>query len=109
MDETDKFLKKFILTKGWMDKDDMDNHFDDADEEDERRDEEMEEYEEKYNFRFEEPGGQELMTYPRENPETLRQADSKRKEKRKEKEERLKEQKKQEEEEIKRLKAIHRE
>ena len=57
-----KLLKNCPFITSWMDKDDMDNHFDDADEEDERRDEEMEEYEEKYNFRFEEPGGQELMS-----------------------------------------------
>lgn len=30
LDETDRFLRKFILTKGWIDKDDLDFN-DDAD------------------------------------------------------------------------------
>jgi hypothetical protein len=32
----------------------------------------MEEFEEKYNFRFEEPNADKIMTFPREVPDTLR-------------------------------------
>lgn len=49
----------------WIDKDDFDEStkIDPVvDEEDEKRDEEMENFEEKYNFRFEEPGSSQIMS-----------------------------------------------
>jgi hypothetical protein len=45
-----------------VDKDEDDLKFNEIDEEDERRDEEMETFEEKYNFRFEEPGAENIMS-----------------------------------------------
>lgn len=46
----------------WVDKDREKFNFEEADEEDERRDDEMEEYEEKYNFRFEQPGADQVIS-----------------------------------------------
>ena len=110
LNEDDKFLRKFILTKAWMEKSDDDysdegrkqnfTHVADkkdaysawqkgqkvADEEDEARSEEVDEYEEKINFRYEQPGGSRLQTYERNNPDSMRIQDNKRAEKRKERE-----------------------
>lgn len=83
LDETDRFLRRYILTKAypctirellcinfiiyrWIDKDDMEGEdgprMDKIDEEDEKRDEEMEEFEAKHNFRFEEPGANQILS-----------------------------------------------
>ena len=42
----------------------------------------MEEFEERYNFRFEEPGGTNLQTFPRHIEESMRLKKETRKEKR---------------------------
>lgn len=56
--------------------------------EDEVRDEEMDKYEKTYNFRYEEPGGNQIQTYARELTETMRVKESKRANQRKAKKER---------------------
>lgn len=57
LDDKDRFLRKYILTKAWIDRDDYNDAMNDKiDEEDEDREEEMEHFENAYNFRFEEPG-----------------------------------------------------
>lgn len=67
LDEKDRFLRKYILTKGWIDKDEQ-SEFQDSSEDEEK----MDEFEEKYNFRFEEPGASQLITFERDMPDTLR-------------------------------------
>ena len=64
LDDTDKFLKKYILGKGWVDPDENEELVVDpkVDEEDEQRDEEMEDFEEKYNFRYEEQGADRVIS-----------------------------------------------
>jgi protein KRI1 len=144
LSEEDKFLRKYLLTKGWLEKSDDDDEGDSkdngnefkfgysadtktkkskadtsdmaeenfthavepgdpyrnwkhdqqlADEEDEARSEEVDQFEEKINFRYEQPGGNRLQTYERNNTDSLRVKDTKRAEKRKEKEERKEEEK----------------
>ena len=66
----------------------------------------MDNYEAEYNFRYEEPGANQVLTYAREHPESLRQDATKRKEKRLEKEQKKKDIISQEKEEIKHLKSI---
>lgn len=61
-DPNEKFLKEFIFSKGWIDKTSKSYYDDEIDNEDEDRDSEMEEFEEKYNFRFQEPGGTEIQS-----------------------------------------------
>lgn len=92
----------------WIDKDDTkyNGYDDEADEEDERREDEMDNFEAEYNFRYEEPGADNILTYTRDHPGSLRQDDSKRREKRLEKEQRKKDLIAQEKEEIKHLKSI---
>ncbi|KAM3133973.1 hypothetical protein pb186bvf_013939 [Paramecium bursaria] len=100
LDEKDKFLRKYILTKGWIDKEDMDD-FQDSDEDEDK----MDQFEEKYNFRYEEPGGAQIITYERDQPDTLRiQEEKARKRQRLAKQQRREEQKKQLEQELKQLK-----
>ncbi|CAD8059236.1 unnamed protein product [Paramecium sonneborni] len=101
LDEKDKFLRKYILTKGWIDKDDM-NEIIDSSEDEER----MDEFEEKYNFRFEEEGGNQLITYERDLKDTLRlEPETARQRQRQAKAQREKEQKEQLERELKQLKT----
>ena len=94
LDDGDKFLRKFLLTKGWIDQDAEEEkrrwarEQERADREDEQREAEMDDYEEKLNFRFERQGGNKITTYERDVEETMRQKDSKRAELRKAREER---------------------
>jgi protein KRI1 len=88
MDKTDLFLRNYIINERWKSSklghgtalpgghDEM------ADEEDEMRSQEMDEYEANYNFRFQEPGADKIVQYPREVPESLRVKPQTRKEKR---------------------------
>ena len=59
MDETDKFLKDYILNKQYIEKDDYDSD-NSIDKEDEEREEKDDIFEQKYNFRFEEPNGTDI-------------------------------------------------
>jgi protein KRI1 len=109
LDENEKFLREYILNKGWIDKDKnavptyeelVSLHNDDVDE---VAVEQQEEYEYKYNFRFEEPGGTLIHTYPRNIEDSARKKDNKRAEKRKKVKERKAKEKKQQEDEKKRF------
>jgi hypothetical protein len=82
---------------------------DDVDvDEDERYLEEADRYEARYNFRFEEPGGKTIATYPRGAGEGLRREDTTRRSARQRKAERRAEQEEQRAAEVRRLKNLKR-
>ncbi len=80
LDNTDKFLRNYILLEGWKDKfKGVGKLQEQIDREDQERDQEMEIFEEKYNFRFEDQTGTYITTHSREVPESMRRKDEKRK------------------------------
>jgi len=114
LDENEKFLRDYILNKRWVDNENSIPTYDEVvgteyaehdDEEDEILDQ-QDEYEAKYNFRYEEEGGTELATHPRDVTDTLRRKDDKRKIKRHEVKERKDKEKVRKEEELKRYKNL---
>lgn len=118
MDQTDAFLRNYVLGEGWKDKQKADeDHYKTyqdenvkIDNEDEDRDLEMDCYEQKYNFRFEEKNSAYLTTHGREAPaDSMRRIDDRRKEQRKDAKTRKEEEKLKKKEEINKLKAWKRE
>lgn len=95
MTANDRFLRDYILKQAWMKG--SDDEYDDPDldggrggpedepDEDEEAYEAAENFEANYNFRFEEPGGAEIVTYPRTVEGTVRKKDDRRAQKRQEK------------------------
>jgi protein KRI1 len=138
VDEGEKFLRDYIVHQRWKgasgagheldepdalnDADDDDGsdvvgenqvdiakHFADVDSEDESEVQRQEEFEHRFNFRFEEPGGTQLITHPRSsNVESARRKDSRRAARRKAREERQAAIKAEHAAETKRLKALAR-
>jgi len=120
----DRFLKRYMLNRGWVDKDGDSSDDDDGHgyggrsdrgdmhkqqpdvEEDEAYLEAAEQFEHTYNFRFEEPGGNILSTHPRQIEGTVRKEDDRRKQKRKEKKERLQAEEEKRRAELRRLKNL---
>jgi protein KRI1 len=76
-------LKKYILSKGWIDRDDMD-YDEQIEEQDEKLEEENERFETKYNFRFEEQGSTKVKTFARKIEESVRQKEATRADKKRE-------------------------
>lgn len=115
LSEDDKFLRDYILKQGWKDesapKQGKAPSYKEivASESSEDELEKAEEFERKYNFRFEEEGGDQIMSYPRDISTSVRKQDDRRKTERERKEERKEQERKQKEEEIKRLKNLKRE
>ncbi|KAL4445294.1 hypothetical protein ABPG77_011119 [Micractinium sp. CCAP 211/92] len=115
LSKEDRFLKRYILNKGWVDEgddgfegeddDDMHAH-DEMVEEDEQELERAEQWEHAYNFRFEEPGAAAIITYPRNVEGTVRKEDDRRKRKRQEKAERLAAEEEQRRADVRRLKNL---
>ena len=124
--EEDRFLKEFILKKGWVDRKgnsvptynqvvgdgeeggDEDNAVMDLSEEEEFMDK-VDDFEREYNFRFEEEGAAQLVSFPRTIDDSVRRKNDRRKEKRKERAERKKQEKAKKAEELKRLKNLKKE
>ncbi|XP_053907848.1 protein KRI1 homolog [Cuculus canorus] len=94
LDPGERFLRDYILERGYR-HDDSDEGGDqgappDSSDEGELFLARQEDFERRYNFRFEEPGAEQVQTFPRQIPSSVRRRDERRKEKR----ERLKEKKK---------------
>ncbi|CAG8597232.1 7379_t:CDS:2 [Paraglomus occultum] len=108
----EKFLMEYILNRGWIDKDAnriptyeelTTDHRDDEDEEFDAR---ADEFESKYNFRFEEEGGSQIVTHSRNVEGSIRRKDNKRQLQRQSKAQRKSEEKLKRTEELKRLKNL---
>ncbi|XP_067677599.1 protein KRI1 homolog isoform X2 [Haliotis asinina] len=114
LDEGEKFLKDFILNKRYVDKDaeripTYDEIVDDSDDiSDEEYIEMQEKFERKYNFRFEEPGADDIKSFPRNIDDSVRRKDNKRADQRVAKKNRKKEEKNQRLDELKQLKKMKR-
>jgi protein KRI1 len=132
LDESEKFLRDYILNKRYLDKDDDGEDGDDDDDEVDVRHEQVvvktrldnvdpvvvdlsedeaimetqENFEKKYNFRFEEPDAEFIKSYPRTINDTVRRKENKRKIKRDEYKKRKEAEKEKKREEIKRLKNL---
>jgi len=97
LEEGEKFLKDFLLSKRYVVDEDDDDHEvgedDDSSSGEEEEMDRMDEFETKFNFRFQEPDADVIKSYPRTIQETVRKEARSRKEKRDAREERKKEEK----------------
>uniref|UniRef100_A0A672FI63 Protein KRI1 homolog n=1 Tax=Salarias fasciatus TaxID=181472 RepID=A0A672FI63_SALFA len=119
LDEKERFLRDYVLNRGYCE-DEQDDHriptydelvqdqLKDSEEEGETFLERQEDFERSYNFRFEEPDGQQIKTYPRSIATSVRSKDERRKRKREEVKERKKKEKEQKQEQLKQLKNLKR-
>ena len=90
-DEADRFLKQFIMNRGWVEAAEEESEESEEEinyEEDEAYLERAEQYEHGYNFRFEEPGGAQITTHPRQIGDSVRREDDRRRKRRAERAER---------------------
>eukprot|EP00854_Cymbomonas_tetramitiformis_P017086 gene17086-20308_t len=105
----ERFLRDYLLNKGWLEKEERDTYdnFEEDEDEDEEQLDAQDKFESEYNFRFEEPGSEKLATFARDQA-VVRKDNSKRKRQRAAKDARKKESKSQLTDELKRLKALKR-
>ncbi|KAJ3136358.1 KRRI-Interacting protein 1 [Physocladia obscura] len=116
-DQSEKFLMDFILNKGWIDPDADENAIptyeqivkDEHLDEDEADEEEVDRFEQQYNFRYEEGGGDSIVTHSRNIEDSMRRKDTRRSEQRAARKARKAEEKLAKEEELKRLKNLKKE
>ncbi|XP_076609676.1 protein KRI1 homolog [Chaetodon auriga] len=119
LDEKERFLRDYVLNKGYRDEDDDDERIptydevvqddvEDSEEEGETFLELQDNFERRYNFRFEEPDAQQVKTYPRSIATSVRSKDDRRKRKREEVKERKTKEKEQKREQLKQLKNLKR-
>lgn len=94
-DEKERFLRDFVLNNGWLDKNaseapeagdyeiEIDTVDPDAEEDGDGAgdefDDRVDEFEAKYNFRFEDPDGTQVISHARNVPESMRRPDDRRK------------------------------
>ncbi|XP_041828643.1 protein KRI1 homolog [Melanotaenia boesemani] len=119
LDEKERFLRDYVLNKGYLDEEDDDERIptydevvqddvEDSEEEGETFLERQEDFERSYNFRFEEPDAEKIKTYPRNIATSVRSKDDRRKLKREEVKERKEKEKEQKREQLKQLKNLKR-
>ena len=112
LDPDESFLMEYVLTRGWMDPESEKiptYHQIVDDSEDEEAVEAAEAFENRYNFRFEEEGGAEIVTHSRAIETSLRRKDDKRKKMREKKLARKSEEKTKKDQELMRLKNLKKE
>ncbi|KAM3598629.1 uncharacterized protein V6R79_020588 [Siganus canaliculatus] len=119
LDEKERFLRDYVLNKGYLDEDEdpdriptydevVQEDVDDSEDEGESFLRRQDDFERSYNFRFEEPGALEIKTYPRTVATSVRSKDDRRKRKREEVKERKQKEKEQKREQLKQLKNLKR-
>mmetsp|Transcript_4433 Transcript_4433/g.11343 ORF Transcript_4433/g.11343 Transcript_4433/m.11343 type:complete len:503 (+) Transcript_4433:1-1509(+) len=108
-DKDEEFLRNFVLSEGWVNKNSVDDMSSDEEDEDDLEElEKADKFEAQYNFRFEEPGGDTIESHPRFDDSTVRRRESTRKRQRDSKKQRKQEEKERAKEELRRLKALKR-
>jgi protein KRI1 len=103
--EETKFLRAYISKELWKTRtNDLNPHPSFSDDEDEI--ERQDQFEASFNFRFEEPNSNKIVTYPRNVEDSLRKTSSKRSEARRRKQERKKAELEEKLEELKKIKRL---
>lgn len=108
LSKDEKFLRDYILSNGYADKDDDEIPTYDEIIADDEFEEKQTEFEHKYNFRFEDPDQEFIKRYPRTIENSVRKVDTRRKEKRVERRERKELEKKEKFQEIEMFKELKR-
>lgn len=108
LSKDEKFLRDYILSNGYADKDDDEIPTYDEIVADDDFEEKQTEFEHKYNFRFEDPDQEFIKRYPRTIDNSVRKVDTRRKEKRVERRERKELEKKEKFQEIEMFKELKR-
>ncbi|EPX74545.1 krr family protein [Schizosaccharomyces octosporus yFS286] len=108
-EQDESFLANYMLSRGWRTSDNRIPSYEEIVQEvdaDNQFDETADNFETKYNFRYEEAGGSEIASHPRDVPDSMRRKDDTRRLARERKRERQEEEKRKRVEEMNRLKNL---